>query len=215
MCYWTDVGRSTVSGETMSPGKILIFSLYRIIAEQIGESYTETCWWDRRTQHDKLFYLSAAAESKMLRGTSNTVGFNTMKRRSRLCHCTVACLWISLMKHKASRYTARGYPIRQNNSIDLKIVASQLLCDQSISFPLCLSFSFPPLLTLPSWEYSRPSECVFWRWTNSWGSSFTGLLWNEDRRRRRRRRGRSQSQRDQCRKWNVDLLHRPTEQHHC
>lgn len=52
---------------------------------------------------------------------------------------------VLLLKHKASRYAARGYLIRENNGIDLKIESSQLLCDQSISSSLsvcpCL-FSF-------------------------------------------------------------------------
>lgn len=47
-----------------------------------------------------------------------------------------ACLWVSLIKHKASQYAARGCLIRQNNIIDLKTEASRFLCDQSISTPL-------------------------------------------------------------------------------
>ncbi len=63
-----------------------------------------------------------------------------------------ACLWFSLIKYQTSRCTA-GDLIRQNNSIDLKIEVGQLLCDQSISFPLpppfVLVFSLS-LLVLPS-----------------------------------------------------------------
>lgn len=121
-----------------------------------------------------------------------------------------ARLWFSLIKRKASQYTARGYLIRQNNSIDLKIETSQMLCDQSIPFPLPF-----PLLTLPSGEYPRPHRRVSGRWSNSWTPSLAVVLRDEDRRRRRRRwRGRSSSQCDQCGKWNVDLLHEPAGKHH-
>lgn len=55
----------------------------------------------------------------------------TMKCKSSLCHCSHTCaLLLSAIKHK------RVDLIRQNNSIDLNTEASQLPCDQSISFPL-------------------------------------------------------------------------------
>lgn len=57
------------------------------------------------------------------------------------------CLWVSLIKHKASQYAARSCLIRQNNTIDLMTEASRFLCDQSISAPLPRSVCpclFPP-----------------------------------------------------------------------
>ena len=102
------------------------------------------CQWERRSQPDKIILLVSRSREE-----ESSVIVLTLS----------PCLWFSLINRKqASRYTARGFLIRQNNSIDLKIDDSKLLCDQSISFTLpslfvlAFSLSIPPsspLLTFP------------------------------------------------------------------
>lgn len=70
-----------------------------------------------------------------------------------------ACLWFSQIKHKASRYTARGCLIRQNNIIDLKTEAGQLRC-----FILPSSLSSPYLCPLrpPQPTPFKTIKTCFW-----------------------------------------------------
>ena len=133
MCFLSARGKasgSTVTGAAGSPGKTHIFLLYSIITEQIGESRLETAFSAGREQNliDTCEQGARASCSARLKLKGGSVS---------------ACVWFPSIKHRAGRYAAGGDPIRQNNSIDLKIEASQLLCDQSVSLP-CLSLSLHP-----------------------------------------------------------------------
>lgn len=70
-----------------------------------------------------------------------------------------ACLWFSQIKHKASRYTARGCLIRQNNIIDLKTEASQLCC---FILPLSLSSPYRCPLHPPQPTPFKTIKTCFW-----------------------------------------------------
>ena len=148
--------RSMMSGETRSPGNSF-FLLCNIIAEQIGEICTEMCRWERRSQHDKIILLVSRSREQDAFWDFLKPKYKWIEPHEKwelllsLYSYLVLFFGFPSIKHKASQFTARGYLIRQNNSIDLKIEASQLLFDQSISLSLCpCLFYFPHPRTLPS-----------------------------------------------------------------
>lgn len=119
----------------------------------------------------KLFYLSAGVErKKRFLGLPKPVQMDWTPGRveaaSVLVLILIACLRFSPIKHKASRYTARGYLIRQNNIIDLKIEASQ--CCVIKAFPLlfpslfALAFSIPPPSHPPQRRLFKTIKTCFW-----------------------------------------------------
>lgn len=103
----------------------------------------------------KLFHLSAGVE----RGDQMDWTPRGVETPSVLILILSACLWFSQIKHKASRYTARGCLIRQNNIIDLKTEASQLRC-----FTLPVSLSSPYLCPLrpPQPTPFKTIKTCFW-----------------------------------------------------
>lgn len=117
----------------------------------------------------KLFYLSAGVECKkrflgLLKPIQMDWTPGRVEAASVLVLILIACLWFSLIKHKASRYTARGYLIRQNNIIDLKIEASQLIKAFPLLFPslFVLAFSIPPSSHPPQRRLFKTIKTCFW-----------------------------------------------------